>query len=109
MLRSLLGDQLVTDEVLMTVLTEVEKIINDRPLTKLSDDPLDLGALTPNHLLLLQGNPSVVSSPGSNTKLTRRWRQAQQLADTFWVRWIKEYLPTLHQRHKWVGSGRDLK
>ncbi|OON15832.1 hypothetical protein X801_08361 [Opisthorchis viverrini] len=70
---------------------------------------LDLGALTPNHLLLIQGNLSVESSPGSNMKLTRRWRQAQQLADTFWVRWIKEYLPTLHQRQKWVGSDRDLK
>ncbi|OON22697.1 hypothetical protein X801_01398, partial [Opisthorchis viverrini] len=43
----------------MTVLTEVERITNDRPLTKLSYDPLNLGALITNHLLLLQVDPSV--------------------------------------------------
>ncbi|KER27540.1 hypothetical protein T265_05430 [Opisthorchis viverrini] len=34
-LRPLLGDQLVTDEVLTSSLTKEEKIINDRPLTML--------------------------------------------------------------------------
>ena len=33
---------------------EVESIINGRPITKVSDDPKDCEALTPNHLLLLR-------------------------------------------------------
>ena len=57
-LRSILGSQLVTDEVLSTVMAEVEKILNGRPLTKLTDDPNDQSALTPAHLLLLKDNPT---------------------------------------------------
>ena len=31
----------------------------------------------------------------------RRWRQVQYLANIFWRRWLKEYLPTLQMRQKW--------
>ena len=32
--------------------------MNGRPVTKVSDDPRDMEALTPNHLLLLRSGPS---------------------------------------------------
>ena len=46
------------DENSTTVLAEAERIPNSRPLTKLSDDPDDLSATTPNHLFLLRANNS---------------------------------------------------
>ena len=52
-MKALLQDQPLDDEGLLTLLCEVESIISGRPLTKLSDDPRDPEALTPNHLLLL--------------------------------------------------------
>ncbi|CAB4016377.1 uncharacterized protein LOC106154518 [Paramuricea clavata] len=52
MLCSILGNQLVNDETLLTVITEVEKILNDRPLTGVTNDPNDLDPLTPSQLLL---------------------------------------------------------
>ena len=52
-LRALLGTQIVNEETLLTIKTEVVKILNDRPLTKLSEDPKELEALTPNHLCCL--------------------------------------------------------
>ena len=48
------SDVRLTDEILETLFSEVESIINNRPLTKLSDDPNDHMPLTPNHLLLMR-------------------------------------------------------
>ncbi|OON23844.1 hypothetical protein X801_00239, partial [Opisthorchis viverrini] len=60
-LRALLGDRLVDDERLQTALIEIEKILNERPLVKLTSDPNDYAARTPNHLLLLSADPSTAS------------------------------------------------
>ena len=48
----LMKDHVMTDPQLLTLLTEVEQILNSRPLTHLSEDINDLEALTPNHILL---------------------------------------------------------
>jgi hypothetical protein len=109
-LTALLNQQTLDDEGLVTLMCEVESIINSRPLTKVSDDPEDLEALTPNHLLLLSSGSSL--PPGIFTKedlyTRRRWRQVQYLADVFWRRWIKEYLPSLQERQKWVKPRRNF-
>jgi len=96
-LNALLKEQTLSDESLMTLMREVESIINGRPITKVSPDPRDLEALTPNHLLLLR--PGSVLPPGifrkEDTFSRRRWPQVQYLADQFWRRWSCEYLPLL--------------
>ncbi|XP_070566968.1 uncharacterized protein [Ptychodera flava] len=108
-LRSLMGNQLVDDECLLTFLAEVEKIINDRPLVQQSDDPSDLQPITPNSLLLLRQNPCTSQSNISTTyNFNDRRRQIQRIADSFWKRWIREYLPTLQQRQKWLKPRRNL-
>lgn len=109
-LRVVLGNQLVTDEVLSTVLTEVEFMLNSRPLTYVSNDAGDQEALTPNHLLLGRDSPSLPPGvfSGEQLSLRRRWRRAQQLAEHFWKRWHKEYLPTLIKRGKWSREGRRI-
>lgn len=53
-LGALLKEQLVNDETLSTLLCEVEKILNDRPLTPVSDHPDDPETLTPSKLLPLK-------------------------------------------------------
>ena len=55
-LHALLGTQIVNDETLLTIMTDVENILNDCPLTKLSEDPKDLEPVAPNHLLLSHRN-----------------------------------------------------
>ena len=58
-LKSLLKEQIVTDEVLATVMAEAVNIVNSRPLTRNSDSDLDDQPLTPNHLLHLRPTPSL--------------------------------------------------
>lgn len=38
----------------------------------------------------------------------KRWRQVQYLADLFWTRWRKQYLPLLQIRQKWNEKKRNL-
>lgn len=58
-LNSFLRLQTLDDDGLHAVLCEVEAMLNDRPITKLSEDPNDLEPLTPKHILLLKGKPAV--------------------------------------------------
>ena len=39
----------------------------------------------------------------------KQWRRAQFLADCFWKRWLREYVPALQQRQKWVREKGNLK
>jgi len=52
-MKAQLKQQVLHNEGLNTLMCEVESIVNGRPIPKVSDDPRDLNALTPNHLLLL--------------------------------------------------------
>ena len=92
----------LSDEHLSTLFCEIEAILNNRPLTEISSDPLDNEPLTPNHLLLF--NAGITFPPGlftsSDSCTRRRWRQIQYLVDVFWTRWRREYLVLLQERQK---------
>ena len=102
-LRTVLGPHCVSEDVLHTALTEVEHMLNSRPLTYASGDARDPDPLTPNHFLL--GMPQAAVSPGAFTArevMSRsKWRQSQALVDQLWRRWQREYLPLLLPRKKW--------
>ncbi|XP_069986261.1 uncharacterized protein [Penaeus vannamei] len=102
--------QTLTDDSLHTLFCEVEAIINNRPLTRITDDPDCLQPLTPSMLLNLEGSPGpVMNTDNKNLYARRRWKQVQYLADLFWKRWSKEYLPLLQERQKWNIKRRDVK
>ena len=95
------------DERLNTLMCEVENIINNRPITELSDDPNDLEHSTPNHLLLSGYTPGPFSE--NDLHSSRKWKQVQYLSNFFWNRWIREYLPLLQSRCKWKRDSNPLK
>ena len=98
----------LTDEILGTLLCEVEAIVNGRPLTKLSEDPADLSVLTPSHLLLLRAPSSLPPCVPSDNAYRHRWKYVQHLASEFWKRFVREYLPDLNQRRKWGDKERNF-
>ena len=102
-------EQILTDKALSTLLCTVEAIVNNRPLTKVSTDPNDLEALNPNHLLLqcTSHNRSVVVERAS-LYCRQRWKQVQCLAELFWRRCSREYLPQLQRRMKGLDDQRNL-
>ena len=110
-MMSTIKEQTLTDESLCTLLCEVEAIINSRPITTAQSDPGDLEPLTPNHLLLLKGKPSLppVLAEETGPYARRRWKQVQYLADLFWRRWTREYLLQLQERQKWVRPRANFK
>ena len=80
-----------------SALVEAEGILNSEQITHVSNDAGDIRALTPNHFLLLRANPSYEDAEVSDNEInsTKMWRRSQALANFFWKRFTKEYLPSL--------------
>ena len=105
-----LHEQVLADESFVTFVTEVEFVLNARPLTPFSSDPTDPKPLTPNDVLL--PHPGSGLPPDDLPKeglLRRRWRQTQLLVNRFWRRFQKEYLALLYLRSKWLVERRNVK
>ena len=102
----LVKNHILTDPQLLTLLTEAESIINSRPLTHLSEDVNDLGALTPNHILLGHHRnwASIADIEDCDVGSRKKYKQVQAIANVFWKRWKNEYLPTLMKRTKWKNE-----
>ena len=101
-LKAIGGKDLVNEEFLQTVITEAEGIANARPLTRNPLSPNDEEPLTPNHFLNVRPAmflPSEIIS--ENDKYSKKkWRRAQLLANHYWKRWLREYIPTLQEKNK---------
>lgn len=91
---------------MVTVLHQIESILNSRPLCPVSSDPNDLEILTHGHFLI--GEPlNAIPEPNlidSNLNRLTRWQLLQNFIQQFWKHWHNEYLHTLQQRNKWIKS-----
>lgn len=100
------------DETFCTVLAEAESIVNSRPLTYLPLDAEEEEAMTPNHFIMLSSSgvtQPVVQPTDERTALKSNWTHIRLLLDQFWARWIREYLPTIADRSKWIDDATPMK
>ena len=85
---------------LQTLTTEIEAMVNSRPLTTetLSD---------PTSPMLL----SLANLLTSKTKviMQHRWRRIQHLGNKFWLRWKKEFWSTLQSQQEWNDLKENIK
>ncbi|XP_049330293.1 uncharacterized protein LOC125798980 [Astyanax mexicanus] len=108
-LRVVVGSQTTSEDVLHTVLVEVEGILNSKPLGYASTDIADPDPITPNVLLMGRRDaslPQVAYAPADMGR--RRWRHCQNIVDQFWVQFARQYLPSLQTRHKWQKQSENL-
>ena len=95
------GDQL-DDELLRTMMCEVEDIINSRPISVVDMSPTNqLEPLRPSSLLS-QKCRVVLPFPGRfaapDVYARQRWRRVQHLSDAFWSRWRREVVLAAQDR-----------
>lgn len=109
-LRRIVGNAKLTFEELCTVLTQIEAVLNSRPISPLSTDPSDLNPLTPGHFLIgrpLTAPPSEDLADARTTRLSR-YQHIEQLRQQFWRRWSREYITELQKRTKWKLKEDDI-
>lgn len=109
-LKRVLGEQKLTYEEFLTLLTQIEACMNSRPLCPLTEDINDLEYLTPAHFLI--GRP-ILSLPHENLEeqhvgLRNRWQMLEKMKQGFWRRWSLDYLQQLQTRNKWQKATENL-
>lgn len=107
-LRRVVGCTLLSFEEMYTVLTQIEAILNSRPLCAISDH--DLNPLTPSHFLIGEPHTAMPEPDFESTSKTRlnHWKFLQQMVQGFWKRWSQEYVTSLQQRPKWQHPVKDF-
>lgn len=102
-LKKSIGRSTVTYDELATILTEIESIINARPITYLYDDQESVSyALSPSHLIYgrmitTMPNSSHFEIVSTNTTLTRRAKHQRNVLRQLTKQWRQEYLLNLRE------------
>lgn len=94
-----------------TLLTEIESVLNSRPLMSIPSDPNEISILTPSYFLIETSLSEPVSKNYQEIPDNRlaRWQHISKLKQHFWQRWQKEYLHHLQSRTKWTSGADNLK
>ena len=105
-----LGSAKLTWDVFSTIVIETESLVNARPLTHVRSDIEDEDPLTPNHFLIGRAFPNVPACVFKETPTiqTKTWTQVRQRLEAIWKRLLKEYIPTLNTRKKWLKPDAKL-
>ena len=104
LLRKSCGELILSFEELSTLISQIEAILNSRPLIPLTNDPSDLSPLTPGHFLIGRPLTSVPEPDWTDVPSNRlnRYQVLEQVRQSFWKRWSSEYLVQLQRRVKWT-------
>ena len=101
-LKRILGQAKFSYDELLTAVTEVEIVLNSRPLSYMSADDLE-EPLTPSHLMVgrrLMNAPDHNCLESGDFEVTPKSLTRRARANQLWERWRREYLVELREAHK---------
>lgn len=101
--------QKYTFEQFTTLLTRIEAVLNSRSISAMTDNPLEVAALTTRHFL--RGAPLIAlpETLSDDLKLIDRWDKLKTLQHQFARRWKDEYIKERHGRYKWKSPKKNVK
>lgn len=110
-LKRTVGDRVLTYEELSTVLTQIEAILNSRPISPLSENAEDLDILTPGHFLVGSALTAPIEPDLLNENVNRlsKWQVCSRMKQEFWNKWSNDYISSLQIRSKWKKEQENLK
>ncbi|GBM91350.1 hypothetical protein AVEN_7002-1 [Araneus ventricosus] len=102
-LKRTVGNSRLTIEQFLTIVIQIEGILNSRPLTPLSSDPDNFEILTPGHFLIGRPINSIPDPDYSDRQdnLLSQWQRLSKMVQIIWKKWKLDYLNNLQARHKW--------
>ena len=104
-----IGSQVLQFHELQTVFYEVANLVNERPIGRHPTDPEDGVYLCPNNLLLGRATGRVPSGPWRETNNPRhRVEFIQNIIKAYWIKWTRDYFPSLIIRQKWHHQRRNV-
>ncbi|GBM24593.1 hypothetical protein AVEN_157854-1 [Araneus ventricosus] len=110
-IKGIVGNAILTHEEFFTPITQVEAVLNSRPLCPLFEDHNDDLAFTTAHFLVGTSLTSFPEPHFKETSLNRlsRWELVQKLAQMFWSKWISDNLNRLPMRPKLYKGEKKFK
>ena len=98
-LQRQLGPSRLSFEDVNTILTQIESLMNSRPLLPMTEDADDLAALTPANFLIGTSMLALPDPDHRNIPINRldHYQQLQQHVQKFWSHWRTEYLQELQK------------
>ena len=103
-----IGCQVLTFSQAQTVFFESAELVNGRPIGQHPTDPEDGAYLCPNDLILGRSSSAIPQGPFKNGKNTRTFFFIQQIIENFWIKWTRDYFPSLLVQPKWHTAQRDM-
>lgn len=113
-IKKVIGRSTVSYDEMCTLLTEVEAVINARPLTYVYDDEESVSyPLTPSDLIYgrritMNPNSQHYETMSTYNSLTKRLKHHRHLLSQFTRRWRNEYLTSLHEQVTKGSSERNV-
>jgi len=107
--RRVVGEQALTFEEYQTFFTQVEAVLNSRPLCYRKVDDKTYVGVTPAHLVV--GRPlltAIDDEPPLSASIGARYAMRENIFRSFWTSWRADYLNQLQSKYKWKQPSRNV-